>query len=283
MLIKCENCSVVYKVPDERIALEHPHFFKCSACGNVFEVPTEDVNKEINEEIQPLTDEIVVEDTDVVENSEIPQVEQTDAVPMPLSDIFNPNESDADEVFEQTEDMSEQNEKEANVNLFEPLDAAEEFSPVTTESSQDKHFWSFLGSFIIAFVAASLLFYVGRYFFIRKIPATEKLYQTVGVKTDVLGEGLAFQDTLFDIQKNNQNYELIIKSQIVNTTDEVKNIPNVVVHLLDEKDNVIQTGHIYLADKVIKAGEVRPIETHLKKLLEGSKRVEITFEREIHW
>lgn len=270
MLIKCENCSVIYKVPDERLALEHPHFFKCSACGSVFEVP---LDNEVEEQTESSTDNELIENTDFVETTEVPPVEQTDAVPMPLSDIFNPAESDIDDTPEQ-----------ADINLFEPLEeTTEEFSPVTSELPQNKHFWSFWGSLTVAFVAASLLFYVGRYFFIRKVPATEKVYQSVGIKTDVLGEGLAFQDTLFDIQKNSQNYELIIRSQIVNTTDETKKIPNVVVHVFDEKDNVIQTGHIYLSDRVIEAGQFRPIETHLKELLEGAKRVEITFERDAHW
>ena len=271
MLIKCENCSVVYEVPDERLALEHPHFFKCSACGSVFAVPAED-KKESSE------DENFSEYNENFETSAVPQVEQTDAVPMPLSDIFTPQEDESD-----TQEATEQTEKETDVNLFEPLDVAEEFSPVLSDSSQNKSFWSFLVAFIAAFVAALLLFYVGRYFFIRKVPATEKIYQSVGIKTDVLGEGLAFQNTLFDIRKKDQNYELIIKSQIVNTTDQAKSIPNVVVRLLDEKDKVIQTGHIYLSNKTIGAGQSREIETRLKELLEGAKRVEITFERNSRW
>ena len=287
MLIKCENCSVVYKVPDERLALEHPRFFKCSACGNVFEVSTEKVDEDFEDVVkteeetkEPLTDN-VVEDTEIVESSSVPQVEQTDAIPMPLSDIFNPDESDLEEDAEPVQ--TEQTEKESEVNLFEPLDVAEEFSPVSSDSSQNKGVWSFFAAFIVAFAAAFLLFYVGRYFFIRKVPATEKIYQSVGIKTEVLGEGLAFQNTLFDIQKESRNYELIIKSQIVNTTDEVKKIPNVVVRLLDEKNKVIQTGYIQMADRNIEAGQTRPIETHLKELLEGAKRVEITFERNIRW
>lgn len=287
MLIKCENCSVVYEVPEERLTLEHPHFFKCSACGSVFAVSVEEEKPSLEEKTLP------VETLPVEENLPIPPVEQSDVVPMHLSDIFNPVENSVENPVE-TEEIEEQadsekkeepkkEKKEQEVNLFEPLDDAEEFSPVTSESSQNKHFLSFIISFIVAFAAVILVFYVGRYFFIRKVPATEKIYQAVGVKTDVLGEGLAFQETLFDIQRNNQNYELVIKSQIVNTTDKTKHIPDVVVRLLDENDKVIQSGRIYLSNTAVKAGQMQPIETHLKELAEGAKRVEITFERKGNW
>ncbi|MBP5535119.1 MAG: zinc-ribbon domain-containing protein [Alphaproteobacteria bacterium] len=291
MLIKCENCSVVYEVPDERLASEQPRFLKCSACGSVFAVPTAVPTKEEKvpekEKMPSVEEEILPEKSLSSDNvSSIPPVEQTDSIPMALSDIFSPQEdlNESTEITDIEENKQpKQPEKEKEVNLFEPLDDTEEFSPVASDFSQNKHFGSFLISLIIAFIAALLLFYVGRYFFIRKIPSTEKVYQSIGLKTDVLGEGLAFQETLFDIQKNNKNYELIIKSQIVNTTDETKQIPNVVVRLLDEKDNVLQSGHINLPNTSVKAGQTQPIETHLKELAAGAKRVEITFERKANW
>ena len=39
MFIKCENCSKMYNVPDEKWQRKHPHFFKCVSCGAVFAAP----------------------------------------------------------------------------------------------------------------------------------------------------------------------------------------------------------------------------------------------------
>ena len=271
MLIKCENCSVVYEVPDERLAFEHPHFFKCSACGNVFAVPNLAENKEQTEENESLDDVFDVIPTEEVEvPEEVPQVEQSDAVPMPLSDIFNQDESEAENAPEKSD---------SDVNLFEPLETAEEFNPVTPNLIKNRSFFKFLLSFCVAFVSILLLFYVGRYFFVRKAPITEKVYQTVGIKTDILGEGLAFRDTSFDIQENGKNYELLIKSQVVNTTDGAKKVPTIVIILFDGADNALQKQHIFTGDAVLEAGQSYPIKTVLKSLPESSKRIEITFER----
>lgn len=270
MLIKCENCSVVYEVSKERLALERPHFLKCSACGSVFEAPVleEDVLKTpaLQEEQEELP---APEDS-------IPPVEQSDAVPMPLSDIFKPDESENEE-----EEKAEEAEiiPEKEVDLFEPLESTEEFTPLESDATKDgRLLWALFG-LVVSLGAIFLLFYVGKFFFIRKMPVTEKVYQSVGIKTDVLGEGLSFQDTLFDIVKKDQNYGLLVKTQIVNITDETKKIPNVVVRLLNENDEITQTQYILLNNEVLSAGQSKAIETQLKTLSEDAKRIEITFER----
>ena len=256
MLIKCENCSVVYEVPQERLTSEHPHFLKCSACGAVFEAPVLSDNQDLS----------APEDV-------IPPVEQSDAIPMPLSDIFEANESAEDEE-EKQETVSEK-----EVDLFEPLESTEEFTPVESASKEDGHLvWSLFG-LVVSLTAIFLLFYVGKYFFIRKVPATEKIYQSVGINTAILGEGLSFQDTLFDVVKKDQNYGLLVKTQIVNITDESKVVPNVVIRSLNDKNEVAQTQYIPLNNAVLEAGQIKPIETHLKTLSEDAKRIEITFER----
>lgn len=270
MLIKCENCSVVYEVSKERLALERPHFLKCSTCGSVFEAPVleEDVLKTpaLQEEQEELP---APEDS-------IPPVEQSDAVPMPLSDIFQPNESENEE--EKQEEPEASPEKE--VDLFEPLESTEEFTPLESAatSGDGRVLWALFG-LVVSLGAIFLMFYVGKFFFIRKMPVTEKVYQSVGIKTDVLGEGLSFQDTLFDIVKKDQNYGLLVKTQIVNITDETKKIPNVVVRLLNENNEITQTQYILLNNEFLAAGQSKPIETQLKTLSEDAKRIEITFER----
>ena len=68
MQIKCENCSIVYEVSEKHLNVRHPRFLKCTSCGYVFNSPIH---------------------IDISNNAtQIPPVEQTDSVPMALSEIF---------------------------------------------------------------------------------------------------------------------------------------------------------------------------------------------------
>ena len=58
MLIKCENCSKMYNVPDEKWLNFKPHFFKCSVCGTVFKSPlqSEIIAHENTSKVTPLAE-----------------------------------------------------------------------------------------------------------------------------------------------------------------------------------------------------------------------------------
>ncbi len=267
MLIKCENCSAEYEVSEKRLNAQHPHFLKCSACGFVFQTPVAgDVEQETN----------------------VPAVEQTDAVPMALSDIFTPQEQEqevvslSNEEEKPPEESVEKTQSDENAsNLFAPLGDDDEFAPVkdTKHSVFGRILLSFL-AFVLTFAAVVYLLYVGRYFFTRKAPNLEQLYQKAGISTQVLGEGLAFQNTLFDIAPNANDDELIVKSQIINTTAQTKIVPDVVVLLLDESGAIIQKQSVDLLNADIEAGETLPFETRILNLTEKARRVEITFEKD---
>lgn len=271
MLIKCKNCSAVYQVPEESLALKRPHFFKCDACGCVFPAPTPDLS-------EPDSDSLV------------PPVEQSDVVPMALSEIFKdpPMEeipqpaNETQKTLPLNEDKADDDLKEEtkqDADLFAPITSAEEFTPVTSKSSGNGRFIAAFVAFVLTFGAILYLLYVGRYFFVRQAPITEKLYQKAGVSTEVLGEGLAFQNTLFDIQKNGQNYGLLIKSQLVNTTNETKNAPNVTVFLLDENNAVVGEKQVELSKSLIESGAPLKFEAYLDSLPASARRIEMTFER----
>jgi hypothetical protein len=270
MKIKCENCSVEYEVSDERLSLEHPHFFKCSACGFVFDFKQKQENEDV---LLP------------------PPVEQSDIVPMPLSEIFEAAEENVlkSQELEKTdlghlsnaEAFSQESEENQNSPLFTSWDETDEFMPVSkTKSTSYKRFFVFI--FVLLFIlgATFYLFYEGRYFFSRKYDFAEVVYQKTGISTDITADGLAFQNTIFDSLAENNGYTLLIKSQIVNTTDAEKKLPVVLINILDEQAKVVQKKEVDLGKNTLSSGEKIHFEEKLSPLADNSKRIELTFKKE---
>ena len=103
MFIKCENCSKVYDVSDEKYLMQKPHFFKCFACGCMFKSPI-------------ASDDLIQEKPDDV---------------MPLSEIFVPTENSTED--ELTVDESKKREpitsKISQSAVFEPIKQKRNFWP----------------------------------------------------------------------------------------------------------------------------------------------------------
>ncbi|MBE6449617.1 MAG: hypothetical protein E7013_02840 [Alphaproteobacteria bacterium] len=264
MKIKCENCSVEYEVPDARLSLEHPHFFKCSACGFVFDFKQKQ------------------EDDDVMLP---PSVEQSDVVPMPLSEIFDEKLENNEEIQEEQKIniFSEEQKFEENhpSPLFTSWDETDEFMPISkTQSKTYKKMLIFFVVFILCFCAVLFLIYEGRYLFSRKFDWAHDIYQKTGISTDITADGLAFQNTIFDSLSEREGYVLLIKSQVVNTTDAEKKLAVVLIHILDEQDNVIQTKEVDLGKDALFSGEKIYFEERLFPVTDKAKRIELTFKKE---
>ena len=277
MQIKCENCSIVYEVPENHLVIRHPKFLKCTSCGHVFQAPLQQESHE--EQPQP-----------------IPPVEQSDVVPMSLSEIFqSPEVQNTTEEkepvftspplsFPQEEPLSKpilQTKENTAADLFAPFDRADEFMPVAeTEKNKKKRLFWILSFITLLTFALIYLLYVGRYFFVRQAGVPPVLYQKSGIDMNIAGEGLAFQNSLFDVINNQGNYELVVKSKIINTTDSLKNLPNVIIYLKDENGNVVQQKKSSFGKDALDAGEVLPFETIIYPIIQTARSIEITFEKE---
>ena len=277
MQIKCENCSIVYEVPENHLIIRHPKFLKCTSCGHVFQSPQ-------------------LQESHKEQQEAIPLVEQSDVVPMSLSEIFQTSEvqttseeqaplfTPAPTSFQEENAFSKpisQTKENTSADLFAPFDRADEFMPITqADKNKKKRLFGIL-LFITLLVFALIYFlYAGRYYFVRQAGIPPVLYQKSGIETNIIGEGLAFQNSLFDIVNNQGNYQLIVKSKIINTTDSLKILPSVVIYLKDENGNIVQRKKPTQGKNSLEAGEILPFETILYPIVQTARSIEITFEKE---
>lgn len=363
MLIKCENCSKVYFVPDDKLESEHPHYFKCVSCGSVFpaRLPQESAPEEVQsfslDDIAPLPKEgakapldndMAPDDTDQVLPEQAPvfsdPLPSAPKEPMDLKDIFAPalldepasdNTDVKDNVildgvtqspawqikaeqdqaalhavekkqqYSQPEppqlDASTAQEPEVpaamtsalgevalsapenksiiDSGLFTPLDQTDEFAPMkaTKGHSLSRFIWGFC-SFLATLVLLGYLFYAGRYYFARRSPVAEALYNKMNVSTSVAGEGLAFQNTLFDLEKINTNaYRLHIQSEVFNTTQDDIILPDILVILTDAKGQIITTSLVETGAVSLGSGKTFVFSDNIEPIDQAAQKVELTF------
>ena len=273
MQIKCENCSIVYEVSENHLMVRHPRFLKCTSCGHVFHAP---VLSEVEHE-----------------NSSIPPVEQTDSVPMSLSEIFQTPSSSYSESEVYSDISSEQEESiqtevqpvtkvAPTADLFAPFDSADEFMPVSERKNPQKTKRLFIALSFITLLSFALIYllYVGRYFFVRQAGVPPVFYQKAGIETKITGDGLAFQNSVFNVIDNQKKYLLSIKSEIINTTDSILKLPKVVIYLKDDKGATVQKTNPTLGKDRLSAGETLPFETQIYPIVSSARSIEITFEKE---
>ncbi len=248
MFIKCEKCSRVYEVSDEKVAAQAPHFFKCTACGNVFDAPFEP-----------------------------PETESPPNV-LPLADIFTPLPPEETQDLPTQTDLTATTESDA---LFETPDKGTVFEPVLVKKFQERRL--FIGGIAFIFTVCALLylFYVGRFYFTRKLPLTEPLYEKAGISTDILGEGLAFENTLFDLEPTQSGYRLHVQTKLVNTMGFEQTIPQIIVLLKDDYGLELQREYVLLEQEKITAGEKIPLTSIMEQLHPNASKIEITFERNL--
>ena len=280
MQIKCENCSIVYEVAENHLIIRHPRFLKCTSCGHVFQTP-------------PLPEKTTQEDQTI-----IPPVEQSDSVPMSLSEIFQTESQEEAFVLENIEEQkstpqetasgqenivppSFQNHISNEADLFAPFELTDEFTPVSDENkTKQKNLFIVLSLLTFISLALIYLLYTGRYYFVREVGFSPALYQKASIKTNIVGEGLSFQNSLFNISHVQNRYQLSVKSKIINTTDSVKNVPVVAIYLKDAEGNVLQKKNAILEKNTLSAGEILPFEVLLQPIAQSARNIEITFEKE---
>ena len=268
MQIKCENCSIIYEVPENHLIIRHPKFLKCTSCGHVFQAP----------HLSETTQEPV---------SAIPEVEQTDTVPMSLAEIFQTPEPNTEEILPTSlsksdslvSDLTEQ--ENMTADLFAPFEKADEFMPISDEGKNKQKRLFYILLFITFLVFALVYFlYIGRYYFVRQVGISPALYKKANIETNITGDGLAFQNSLFDIIKDSNGFILSVKSEVMNTTDSTKDLPPIVILLKDDKGNIIQRTTPLLGKNALNSGEVLPFELSWQLTNQKAQKIEITFEKE---
>lgn len=265
MFIICQNCHRIYDVPAD-VFNGSKGRFRCCACGFVWD-GAEAVAEQpaINETAAsafssmaaptPTPAPAASEKIDVVDV--IDEIEDKPA--QPLFKLFS-------------DKKTPEPPEEGADNAFYVVDEED----VPAESQKPKrHAW--LGFFVLASLVFSL--YFGRAFWAHYFPVLEKGYQFLGLEIGVVGEGLNFQDVSYDVVYEGDAPYMLIRGNIVNTTDRTKRVPLIHISL---KGTPVQDQTIVPVRESLDAGQKMSFETKIALLSTSVRHVFLDFRKGLH-
>lgn len=265
MRIYCPKCKVGYEVDREMIP-EGGKKLRCSYCGFVFTAMPEDL-------------------------IEVPQFHPSE--PSAAEDVNEAEKAEAaeevsaagDETVSQSEDSGDIKEIFQRLNeQTEDLFKTEQKIPVY------KRFWTKIKSrcglnskarrnFLWSAVAIILLLLLYNYRFevVRSVPAMDWVYRAAGVKAKIPGEGLEFQNIVWNDFEDDYVRTLEIKGFIANRTKQDVLLPVTRIEMLDKDANLLQSIHQKPSIKMLKPGGRVAIGIIVKKPSPLTKYIFLTF------
>ncbi len=298
MLIYCPKCRQGYNVGEDLIP-EEGRKLRCSKCGEVFRYdrrgeveavknpPLEEKNgataaeeteavlskeneplspepeKDKEEELSEPSAEEASGGTENIVEEEAPAVEPEPEIdePVDVNDIFK-------RLSEQTEALFE---KEKKLTLRERL-----WLKFKTLTGWNIHLKL---KYILVFLAviAALPLYNNRYNIARRFPWAVPIYGMFGVETQILGEGLEFQNIDWIYFNDEESPRLEIKGFINNTTGRMIDLPMVHVEMLDENTNLLKSQNQQPEQAFLKAKSRLPLNIVVTKPSPTTKYVFLTF------
>ena len=199
MQIYCPKCHTGYNVPDEFIP-EEGRKLRCSTCKEVFHFD----RTGMSEIVAPISDEEPLpqpqETTDETPIIDTP-IEKTPLEETPLEEknlISDNEEISINDIFERLNEQSE--------HLFQeeqklPIKRRIILQLKTMLGLNRKLNLKLIG-LVIALVAL-ICTYNYRYEIVRKVPFTNKIYKALGIRAQIPGEGLEFQNINWNYINNN--------------------------------------------------------------------------------
>ncbi len=263
MFTMCPNCHRIYDVPADKIK-PGKQVFHCAACDYTFEQTTQ--SEEEPDITQSALAENLTPDTLTVNQNQLDEQERTEA-----TTVFD--EEPRPDFTEKVPSFLTDN------PLSEPLsETPDAFMPIEETPKKKKYFLLLTIVTLIFFMILSLLT-TSRFYLVRRFPQTQSFYRVLGLETEPLGTGLDFQDTFFDVMKEDEVPTLLVKGTIVNISNSDKKMP--FIHLILTDKNGKTTGEQTLAPvkEIVSPGEVLPFETKIKPMNLQTRRIDITFKK----
>lgn len=136
-------------------------------------------------------------------------------------------------------------------------------------------------SYILTFlILTALVLNYARYDIVRKFPSLEKAYNTFGIESRILGEGLEFQNiNRRDFEEDFVN-KTEVKGYVINTTDKDIYLPTIHLNMLDKNAQILQEVEIRLDDKKVIGGGQLAFRMVVTKPSPLSKYIYLTFVRD---
>ena len=290
MLIYCPKCKQGYELKKDMIP-EEGRKLRCSSCGEIFKF---DRNGETAVVEEPVFHASVTEIQNESENLAVDVVE-TEVVDDNIKEqtVISENQNNSAEVSENTEETAVE-------NVDEPVDINDIFKRLSeqTENLFEKEkklllrerLWlkfktltgwnlrlkiKYVIVFLVMIVVISL--YNNRYDIARKFPWTASVYGLFGIESQILGEGLEFQNIDWVYYDDGDAPRLEIKGFINNKTRRNIKIPIVHVEMLDENTNLLKSQNQQLKQEILRAKGRLPLNIVVTQPSPTTKYVFLTF------
>ncbi|MFI3242367.1 MAG: zinc-ribbon domain-containing protein [Alphaproteobacteria bacterium] len=264
--IKCFYCQTSYEIDDTQISTKIKKL-RCAKCKQIFEFHKNN------------SDDIIVQATTkkeeaAKESSQVTNIEEKN------NNIEKPKEDNTEEETIK-QDISNTAEIFARINSSLDICKNEKNDKKEKQSLKEIIGWTTNKNKIIysivSIIIIILLLNFFRFEITRAIPFTEIIYNSLGVKSTVNGEGLEFLNVKKEnIEKDSKNY-MEVKGYIRNKTQKNIKIPTIILNLLDEKGNILLLQEGVANKEALSAQERIPFNIKIENPSELSKYVYLTF------
>lgn len=266
MHIYCPKCHAGYDV-DESLIPEEGRRLRCSNCREVFRFDRSGMSESVSvTDLEKETGKTAPETAEGEKNGET-----TRSAAAELAEKAAP-EIDMKEIFER---LSEQSEKLFQAEQKLPWRKRLLLQLKTMLGLNRKFnlkFWGAAGTAVLL-----MAMYSYRYEIVRAAPFMNSLYRAAGIRAQIPGEGLEFQNINWNYIDNNGNRILEVKGFINNPTRREIEIPVVHVELLDQNTILLQSINQKPSIKVLKPDSRVAIGIIIKTPSPTAKYVYLTF------
>ncbi len=281
MLIHCPKCFAAYEI-DEKLIPDKGKKLRCSNCAEVFVAGKADLSEEVKPaDEQVVTDVSLTEDNVNTEAAVEDEPKETSSI---ASEVSETEDVNAEEQTEKNDPMDDifQRLSVQTAGLFKAESELPSWKRLLLNVKKVAGLNSKLVRQVtggVAIVLLLLCFYAYRFEVVRSVPFMRYAYSMFGIQAVVPGEGLTFENVVWNVFEEDYVRKLEIKGFIVNTTDDSIGLPIIHIELLDKDAEQLQaTNQVPTLDK-LPAGERLALNAIIRKPSPLTKYVYVTFVR----
>lgn len=255
MILTCPSCDTKFKVNPKAIPSEG-RMVKCAKCAHKWHAMPEDSD----EQPRPAAEEEAPAPAPPPQPEPEPALEEEEDDRFGLSAI----EDDLPPPPPPTQEAED----------LPPL-PPEDFEPtVQTKKRSPLKAWIGLGVFVVAFLSAG--------WFLQKqiviaFPPAKAIYHSLGIKTDVVGYGLALSQPEVDREIKGDSSSLVISGTVTNETDEPISIPKLKGVLINTRKEPIHVWVFSADQEQALPGEAVKFQTKVTNPPRGAVSMTTTF------
>lgn len=207
--------------------------------------------------------------------------------------LFDDEEDDDAAIESIIEDGDDEDDGTAFDDLEEPDPIPEVFTADETGDDEDTEYDDYdddedesSGSMVKIIIAVVLLVLilgsVGAALFLKNtiistFPSAEGIYSTIGLEDDSLGAGLSINDVKSTRESIGGKDVLVVRGDVVNVSERIRNIPILELRLADTEGNTVQSAQSAPLKNEIVAGDKISFEIQLENPSSLARKLEVTF------